>query len=95
MGREKHGRAPFGFAAKLVFQEPNVMRIEADCRLVHDQHFRLMEKSGREYGPLAHAVRVILREQIDEGAERKEVDHRLDPSGRHAQGHGVHVGNES
>ena len=65
-------------AAEQVLEQADAARVEADGRLVHDQHARLVQQGGGEDGALLHAVRVALGQVVHELAEAEQVDHLLD-----------------
>ena len=46
---------------ELLLHDARVHRIEADHRLVDDEHARIVQQRGRDHEPLPRAVREIFR----------------------------------
>ena len=80
--------------AQQVLEQADAARVEADGRLIDDQHLRLVQQRRGEDGALPHAVRVVLRQVVDERVQAEQLDHLVDAARRLGVGHAVHVGDE-
>ena len=57
---------PAGACLQQVLDQPGAARIEADHRLVDDQHGRIVQQGRGEGQPLPHAVRIGFGQLVDE-----------------------------
>ncbi len=69
MRREEDRRATPRLITKDVLQLADARRVEADGRLVDDQHARVVQQGRGEHRALPHAVRVALGQIVDEVVE--------------------------